>query len=140
MTCWKSGLNFFVTKFFFISKTFTIKETILPSKFLKTFFVFLLYQNWFKNKNKSSLGAKEAQENNFEWYAMDFVPKTYFEKKSCQICSKLQKFLIFLTFQSWSSGRKWPMAGWKSAGRCSLNFFVSKFFFIFQNQKFTILI
>ena len=42
---------------------------------------FLLYQNWFKNKNKSSLGAKEAQENNFESYTMDFVPKTYFEEK-----------------------------------------------------------
>ena len=58
---------------------------------------FLLYQNWFKNKNKSSLGAKEAQENNFEWYAIDFVPKTYFEKKSCQNC---RFFLIFLKFQN----------------------------------------
>ena len=57
---------------------------------------FLLYQNWFKNKNKSSLGAKEAQENNFEWYAMDFVPKTYFEKKKLSNLLKIAEiFDIF---------------------------------------------
>ena len=27
------------------------------------------------------MGANQAQEKNFELYAMDFVPKTYFEKK-----------------------------------------------------------
>ena len=37
--------------------------------------------------------AKEAQENNFEWYAMDFVQKTYFEKqkvvKFAQYCAHI---------------------------------------------------
>jgi hypothetical protein len=37
------------------------------------------------------LGAKEAQETNFEGL------KTHFEeKKSCQICSKLQEISVFL--------------------------------------------
>jgi hypothetical protein len=71
-----------------------IKGTILHWKCFITFF--LLYQNWFKNKNKSSLEAKEAQENNFEWYAMDFVPKTNFEKKKLSNLLKIAEiFDIF---------------------------------------------
>mgnify|MGYP006125251147 CR=1 FL=1 len=38
----------------------------LAERFLIKKSFFLLYQNWFKNKKKSSLGAKEAQKNNFE--------------------------------------------------------------------------
>ena len=45
--------------------------------------IFLLCQNKFKNEYKSSLGAKEVRENNFQWYIVDFGPKTHFEKKSC---------------------------------------------------------
>ena len=42
------------------------------------------------------MGAKEAQENNFEWYGMNFLPKTYFEKQNLSNLLKIAEiFDIF---------------------------------------------
>ena len=42
------------------------------------------------------MGAKEAQENNFEWYAMDFIQKNAFSKQKLSNLLKIAEiFDIF---------------------------------------------
>ena len=45
------------------------------------------------------MGAKEAQETNFERCAMDFGPKTHFEKKKLSNLLKIAEISVFLKIQ-----------------------------------------